>query len=142
MSAIQDGLHERVREKDDDKKRIMKKNADITNHANSPPLMIGDNMLLKPKKCNKLTTPLVPKPCTVIVVKETMVTAKRQNHEVTRNSSYFKLIPGYVRDEEQSDNDSTDDEKAEPIQQEVQQQESQLRRYPLRRRKSPERLNL
>ena len=141
MSAIQNGLHERVREEDDEKKRIMKTNADITNHAKPRALMIGDNVLLRQKKCNKLTTPFDPKPYTVIAVKGTMVTAKRQNHEVTRNSSYFKLIPGHVRDDEQSDNDSTDEE-VKPIQQEGQQQENQLRRYPLRRRKPPERLNL
>jgi hypothetical protein len=70
------------------------------------------------------------------------VTAKRQDHEITRNSSHFKVIRKYAVNDEQSDNDSTDDD-AEPAQQDPVQQEVQpQRRYPLRRRKAPERLNL
>ncbi len=82
-------------------------------------------------------TPCDPKPYRVVAVKGTMVTAKRQDHEITRNSSHFKLIGKYAVNDEQSDNNSTDDD-TEPAQQEVQPQ----RRYPLRRRKAPELLNL
>ena len=37
------------------------------------------------KKTKKLTTPFDPKPYKVIAVKGTMVTAKRQDHKITRN---------------------------------------------------------
>ena len=61
----------------------LKTNADITNHAKPRALVIGDNVLLKQKKCNKLTTPFDPKPYTVVAVKGMMVTARRKKHEIT-----------------------------------------------------------
>ena len=62
----------------------MKTNAGITNHAKPQVLVIGDNVLLKQKKCIKLTTPFDPKPYTVVALKGTMVTARREKHEIPR----------------------------------------------------------
>ena len=39
-----------------------------------------------------------------------MVTAKKQEREITRNSSYFKLIRKDVKNDERSDSDSTDED--------------------------------
>ena len=87
---------------DDKNKQKMKKNADITNHAKPRDITTGDIILFRQKKCNKLMTPFNPKPYTVVAVKGTMVTAKRQDHEITRNLSHFKLIGKYAVNDEQS----------------------------------------
>ncbi len=75
-------------------------------------------------------TPFNPKPYTIVAVKGTTVTAKRQGHEITRNSSHFKSIGKYAVNDEQSDNDSTEEDaepaRQDPVQQEVQPQ----RRFP------------
>lgn len=133
-------LEERVRVEDRSRKERMKKNADVTNHAKQRKITVGDNVLVKQKKCNKLTTPFDPKPYKVITVKGTMITAKRQDNVVTRNSSHFKIISEDILVNEQSDDDLADVvmDQTQPEQSGVLPQ----RRYPLRQRKAPDRLNL
>ena len=73
----------------------------------------------------------------MIAVKGTMITAKRRDHEITRNSSDFKVVSDDIPLSEHSDDDSEDgDHDRVTVQPEAQLQQ----RYPLRDRKPPERL--
>ena len=86
----------RMRAKDKQEKERMKRNAD--KHARGQTdLQIGDFVLVQQPKQNKLTTPYKPKPCEVVSVKGTMITARGSQGElVTRNRSHFSKLPGSV----------------------------------------------
>lgn len=71
---------------------------DYTNKKRRPKetsLNIGDRVLIKQPRQNKLSTPFKPFPYRVIARKGTMITARNISgeHEVTRNQSHFKHIP-------------------------------------------------
>ena len=76
----------------------MKRNSDARRHAKPCPLIPGDIVLHKQPKHNKLTTPYNSKPYTVSRVKGSMVTATRDGHSITRNSSFFKKIEPEAQD--------------------------------------------
>ena len=56
---------------------------------------VGDTVLVKQYKRNKLTPPFNPIPHTIVEIKGSMITAKSNstNKCVTRNSSFYKQIP-------------------------------------------------
>ena len=54
---------------------------------------IGDSVLVRQPKENKLTTPFNPQPLEVIQKKGSMITAGNSRRSITRNSSFFKRIP-------------------------------------------------
>ncbi|ESO96074.1 hypothetical protein LOTGIDRAFT_160059 [Lottia gigantea] len=56
----------------------------------------SDKVLIRQTKKNIFSTAYNPKPYTVIAVKGSMIMAKRHEHCITRNSSYFKIIPNNV----------------------------------------------
>lgn len=131
-------LDDKARKNDNSQKEKMKKHADKTNHAQPNKIVVGDKVLVKQKKHNKLTTPFDPKPYKVVEVKGSMVVAEREDHQITRNSSHFKVIKskdqiGDYHPESEGDNLTNDLDQLQPdIQME--------RRYPLRERQAPERL--
>ncbi|GFN80903.1 transposon ty3-g Gag-Pol polyprotein [Plakobranchus ocellatus] len=53
----------------------------------------GDTVLVRQQKQNKLTPPYNPAPYIVTYVRESMVTAAKGGHSITRNSSFFKTVP-------------------------------------------------
>jgi predicted ABC-class ATPase len=55
-------------------------------------LQIGDAVLLKVPKIDKLSSYYDPRPYIITAVKGTMITARRGERSVTRNSSFFKPI--------------------------------------------------
>ena len=57
--------------------------------------MMGETVLVRQEKRNKLSTPFEPIPYHVTRIKGSMITAQRttDNRTVTRNSSFFKSIP-------------------------------------------------
>ena len=55
-------------------------------------MKIGDCVLVKQKRKNKLSTRFDPRPWRVTKIKGTMVTAQRENFTTTRNQSFFKLV--------------------------------------------------
>ena len=75
----------------------MKLYADERNHARKSKVTIGDSVLVKQPKENKLSTPFDPKPYQVTNKKGTMVTAEREDKSITWNSSFFKPIRGPVQ---------------------------------------------
>lgn len=74
----------------------MKDRADARNRAKVPHYRVGDLVLLKQNKQNKLSLPWDPSPYRVTRIKGSQLTAKRRGATVTRNSSYFKRVIPYL----------------------------------------------
>ena len=53
---------------------------------------VGDNVLVKREKKNKLSTLFNPEPMTIKNKKGNMITAAVENKEITRNLSFFIMI--------------------------------------------------
>ena len=98
-----DQLHESDRQS----KEKMKRHAETRAKFKYINLKVGDNVLVKQKRRNKSDTFYDPDPYVVIRMKGNMVTANRNDHEITRNISFFKRINSYVleRHEESDDDD-------------------------------------
>ena len=83
-----------VRKRDAEAKGIMKCYADKLLLAEANPIDVGDTVLVKQPRLNKLSTPFNPTPLVVTERKGTMVTAQQGNgSKVTRNVSMFRSIP-------------------------------------------------
>jgi len=95
-----------IRNKDKKSKYKMKVYADTHRHAKKSSLRIGDSVLVKQEKKDKLTTPFDPKPFTIKEQKGTMVTAERDDKIITRNSSHFKMIPCKQPQPQREENDN------------------------------------
>ena len=72
----------------------MKLITDKNRNVRTSTLCVGDTVLVRQKKLNKLSTPFDPLPYTIVQMKGSMVTAKRDgtNKWITRNSSFFKKV--------------------------------------------------
>ena len=66
--------------------------ADARSHAKPIPLQVGDNVLVKQRRVNKLSPYFNPKPYTVVSRKGSMVTVCQNGHRLTRNASFFKKV--------------------------------------------------
>ena len=55
-------------------------------------LSVGDTVLIRQQKRNKLTSFFGPKPCKVVAIKGSMISARRGDRIVVRNSSFFKRV--------------------------------------------------
>ena len=66
-----------VRKRNAEAKDIMKCYADKRLHAEAKPIDVGDTVLVKQPRLNKLSTPFNPTPLVVMERKGTMVTALR-----------------------------------------------------------------
>ena len=88
-----------LQQTDEKSKRIMKTYADKQRNVKPHGFHIGDTVLVKQQKNNKLTTPYSDKPYIIIKIKGSMITAKRieDDKTITRNSSHFKTIKMTVR---------------------------------------------
>ena len=82
----------KTRKTDTEKKAKMKKFADQTRKAKKSNFKVGDSVLVKQETRDKLSTPFDPKPYEVINKKGSMITARREDHQITRNSSFFKTV--------------------------------------------------
>ncbi|GFR78254.1 transposon Ty3-G Gag-Pol polyprotein [Elysia marginata] len=55
-------------------------------------IQMGDKVLVRQPKLNKLTPPYNPNPYIVTDVKGSMITAANAGHTITRNISFFKIL--------------------------------------------------
>ena len=63
---------------------------------------VGDSVLVKQEKKDKLTTPFNPQPLKIKEKKGSMITATDgQNKIITRNSSHFKKVGESIMNEEE-----------------------------------------
>jgi hypothetical protein len=76
-----------------DRKYKMKIKHHADKHARPCHLKPGDTVLVKQRKLNTFTTPYDSSPYQVISRKGSMTTARREDHIITRNSSFFKQVP-------------------------------------------------
>ena len=112
---------------DKKRKRKMKTYADKRRNAKPSKLYVGNRVLVKQDKENKLTTPFDPRPYEVTNKKGNMVTAQREDKRITRNSSKFKSVlnppdlPGtdetedtFIKDRQDNTDTQTNDQN-EPV---------------------------
>ena len=85
-----------VRQTDAKRKTEMKEYADRCSHAKNTDLSVGDKVLLKQPKQNKMSTPFKPEPLEIKDKKGSMITAQNAERTVTRNASFFKKLPSSV----------------------------------------------
>ena len=64
----------------------MKELSDSRSNANDTTLQIGDKVLVKQPKTDKLSTPYKPVPYEIVEKKGSMITAASDDHVITRNS--------------------------------------------------------
>ena len=95
-----------IRKNDEEAKMQMKQYADDKSGARENNLEVGDYVLVKQNKTNKLSTPYNPNPMEVINKKGTMITARNDHREITRNASHFKEIKTEDDAEDKNDEDS------------------------------------
>ena len=85
-----------IRQADATRKEKMKEYADKCSNAKSTDLSVGDKVLIKQPKQNKISTPFKPEPLQITHKKGSMITAQNGERTVTRNSSFFKKLPSNI----------------------------------------------
>jgi hypothetical protein len=80
------------------KKEKMKEYADTAAKAKPHSFQVGDTVLVRPKRVNKLASPYNKHPYTIVKIKGTMTTARNATSYITRNSSQFKKITTHQQD--------------------------------------------
>ena len=74
----------------------MKEYADKRSHTKSTDLNMGDKVLIKQPKKDKMSTPFKPEPLEIKDKKGNIITAQNEEHTVTRNASFFKKLPSNI----------------------------------------------
>ena len=87
-------LHKTLLKNDEKSKLKMCRDTNKKRRTKESSMKEGDYVLVKQSKKNKLSTPFNPLPYIIHKKKGSMITAKRNDHEVTRNSSHFKILRG------------------------------------------------
>ncbi|XP_052777873.1 uncharacterized protein K02A2.6-like [Mya arenaria] len=124
----------KARENDAYQKAKMKSYADAKRHAKPATFNVGDSVLVKQHKTNKFSTPFDSQPYKITKINGSMITAKRGDKSITRNSSFFKLIR--LQD---SDSEDDFDDFYRPGTVRTDEQEPSQPRRSLRNRNPPER---
>jgi hypothetical protein len=88
-------LHEFARENDEHAKAKMKQNFDQRMRVREPQIKVGARVLLKVEQRKKADPIWDPVPFIVTAIKGTLVTAQRDERQVTRNVSFFKPYHAY-----------------------------------------------
>ena len=81
-----------LRAKDKQGKEKMKMYGDRHTNKKQCDISVGDSVLVKQNKTHKAMSPFNPSPYVVTNIKGTRITAKRNNHFITRNVSHFKKV--------------------------------------------------
>lgn len=132
-------------------KNRMKQKADRMRRVAPLALRVGDVVLCRQKKEGKLCPAYNPQPYKVIAIKGSMVTAKCNNHVITRNSSHFKTLPANAKNSSQSCGlkvmsggrdamnwtETLPEQTPEPLALDPPGSQSPVRRYPVRMDRRP-----
>ena len=116
--------------------------------ATTPIFKVGDQVLVRQRKRNKLTSRFDCRPYKIVAIKGTMITARGNDHHITGNCSHFKPFSGTLREtntESDLESDESDDtmrgneevrvEADERLEGRDDTADRRERRYPVRRRK-------
>ena len=102
--------HKRARENEVTKQQYNKQYADNRRSANTSNMKVGDHVLVRQPRQNKLTSRFSTTRCTVIERNKSQVTARSRNgHTITRNVSHFKPISKHS----EIDTDTEDERKTD-----------------------------
>ena len=107
-------IHDRIAWDDSKEKEIMKWYADRNKKTKPSPLCLGDQVLIKQKRLNKLSPPYNPKQYTATKRKASIVTVQIGDNQVTRNSSLFKQVSLNASHKEEEDSESVSDSEYNP----------------------------
>ena len=108
----------------------MKRDAEKVKQHEHHTFNIGDTVIVKVERKNKLSTFYDPIPYTITAINGSMITAERTDHTITRNCSWFKIILAQHKNAEIEEDDiSTKPQNILP------RDDPNGRRYPLRQRK-------
>lgn len=117
--------HKEATQRDAKQKEKMKSYADQHNRAKKIELKIGDHVLVRERKKNKLSTPFSKSTYKITAIKGSMITATGRDSTVTRNASTFKRVPASndpIQDDDTYDSDTDNSSK----------ETTNSRRYPMR----------
>ena len=146
ISTINHEIDNRVHQKLEAHDRIikdkMKKYFDSRYRTKNRQMHIGDCLLVKQPRLNKVTPPFDADPYFVKCVKESMVTAERRSKSITRNKEHFILLPtdtknklNYRNTANNSENDDDFDfDLVKPTTENKNNFSPPIRRYPVRTR--------
>ena len=81
-----------MRQRDTHQKLKIKTQAESRRTIKDCDIQVGDTVLVKQPKRQKLSTPYHPIPLTATKKHHSMLTAESADRKVTRNSSYFKKL--------------------------------------------------
>ena len=104
-------LWEKAAQTSDAKKMQSKLYYDQHRHTKPSQLSVGDYVLIKQEKENKLSTPYNTEPGQVTGIKGSAITVRRDDKEVTRNVADIKKIPNYIPSDCVSDTDAPADQQ-------------------------------
>ena len=105
-------LHREILQYDNKRKLATKLYADAKRHTKQSDMKIGDTVLAKQRRQNKLTPKYNPKPYIITNKKGSCITAKRGHDRIIRNSSFFKRI-NIPQTHADKDEFASDDEEGE-----------------------------
>ena len=104
--------HKEARQNEKKRQEYNEKYANNKSGVKKSDLKVGDNVLVRQERKNKLTSHFNPTPYVVTKREQSRVTARNaRGHVITRNVSHFKLIPK----PKQTDSDESDYEDREHI---------------------------
>ena len=99
-------FHKTAKDNEQQKQISQKTYIDQRRKAKYSPISVGDCVLVKQEKRNKLSTRFSTTPYTVISRTGTKITARNsQNYTLTRNVSHFKKIEVHTKDDSEIDNE-------------------------------------
>jgi hypothetical protein len=105
--------HKEARDNEKTRRERNKEYADHRRNARKSDIEIGDYVLVRQEKKNKLTANFNPEPYKVIKKTGVEITAQRNNgHKITRNVSHFKKI----KKPEDTDDECSDYSESVPAQ--------------------------
>ena len=109
--------HDMIKQNDREAKLKMKRYADASHRSKPSNLQLDDRVLLRNKRENKLTPAFDPQPYTVVGRKGSMISTKRGERVITRNTSFFKHVPLIRETNPESDRDDDDVTEVDDAQQ-------------------------
>ena len=131
--------HKQARENDALKQQYNKQYADNRRNAKHRDIKVGDSVLVRQKRSNKLSTNFNSKPYTVIIKNNSRITVRDSNgHTITRNVSHFKRIPNQQNVETDTDDENNNNKDLDNNQTQERTNNEEVRRSS-RERKMPER---
>ena len=107
-------------QRDAEQKKKIKAYADQKLGVRESNIKLGDTVLVKQPKANKLSTPFNPVPLVVEEKQGSMITASDGHKTVTRNSSMFKVVPSHIEHTGNHTQEMNEDVSANPQPLEIQ----------------------